>query len=803
VLPQHSSAIDLKQLVGRWIWPDRLMLIPRNQYALFRRAISLTTRPREARLRITADARYRLFVNGEPVHFGPARCFPDQQCVDELDIAEYLNEGENVIAVIAHQFGIGTFQSVWREASGLLIDGIIETDGDKPVELHTPGEWLCKTSSAWKRDVARSAIQMGFQEHFDGEAEPPTWMLPGFNASEQDGWRKPFDCGPAGVHPWTTLVPRQVPLLATSVHAFSRVVGVFRGANTRGHKVATDVYKLVEGEKVKKDSDGLDGSAAMLVEDDAVTIIPPPEVGTFVAVVLETRGYCTGHFILDIADAAGGEIVDIVYNEAINKDGWLHFNSIIGGGAQTASRYRCRAGAQQWESFHFNGMRYVAVVFRNVERPLKVRFIGARRTHADVELAGSFECSDSKLNSIWQMCRETQLACLLDTFVDCPWREQAMWWGDARVQAAVTAHAFGDTSILEYGIRLIAKSQTADGSFHAHPPSDWPGHRLPDFMCNWVSSLWDHYWLTGRIDLIRDCLPAAHRLFEFFERHARPDGLIGGFDGWWVFLDWAELHKSDYSATLNLFYLQALEHATRICTLAGDPPAAQRYKATAEHVRQAIIDCLWDDKANVFRDGLDANIGKPVDKISQQANALAVLLKLNPAEATKTVREALLKPAMKTKSSVVTSTPFFYSYVFESLVQEGLRDEAINIIADKWGDWVDTGRVTCSETWKPIPLSHCHAWSASPLYVLMQELLGVRATEAGFRRLRIAPLPHGLDFARGVVPTPLGLVKVEWESVSGDQLAVRIDLPPAIEAEFVSPAGQTLALKSGKNEFQT
>ena len=799
---QNSTANMLPAIVGRWAWPDRLVLLPRNQYVYFRRAVKLAGRPRRAMARVSADARYRLFVNGVSLHFGPARSFPQNQCVDEIDLASHLIEGDNVIAVIAHQFGIGTFQSVWREASGFLFDCSIDC-GDESVAVHTLKDWVCKTATAWKRDVARSAIQMGFQEHFDGNEEPAGWMMPGFAATEDAGWRAPQDCGPAGQHPWINLVPRQVPLLASKQTQFAKAVGIFRGGNTRGHKVATDIYKLVENEKVKKTDDGIDAPSAMLVDDDLCTTIEPPDLGTFTAVVLETQGYCTGHFILDIAEAGGGEIVDIVYNEAMAKNDWLQFNSVIGGGAQTASRYRCRPGAQRWETFHFNGMRYVAVIFRNVERPLKVRFIGTRRVHANVESAGAFECSDKKLNAIWRMCRETQLACLLDTFVDCPWREQAMWWGDARVQAAVTVHAFGDSSILEYGIRLLSQAQAADGSIHAHPPSDWPAHRLPDFMCTWVSTIWDHYWLTGRIDLIRECLPVVHRLFDFLTRHARPDGLIGAFDGWWVFLDWAELHKTDYSAVLNLIYLQAVEHAAQLCQIAGDPPAAQRYRARAEHLREAIVTCFWDDKQQLFRDGLDANVGKPVPLVSQQANALAILLNLQPEHHAKFAKETLLKPAKQSKPSVVTATPFFYAYVLEAMIRTGLRAEAIKLIDDKWGRWVDEGYVTCAETWKPIPLSQCHAWSASPLYLLMQEVLGVRATEAGFRKLRIAPLPMKLDFARGTVPTPMGVVKVDWEAVGGDQLAVRIELPPGVEAEFISPAGQSRLLRAGVHEFQT
>ena len=91
-----------------------------------------------------------------------------------------------------------------------------------------------------------------------------------------------------------------------------------------------------------------------------------------------------------------------------------------------------------------------------------------------------------------------------------------MWWGDARVQAKVTAFAFGDVSVFERGIRLMARSQGPDGSLHSHPPADIPGHRLPDFMLTWVCSLLDYHQYTGRSSLLKEMMPTVNRLLEFF-----------------------------------------------------------------------------------------------------------------------------------------------------------------------------------------------------------------------------------------------------------------------------------------------
>jgi hypothetical protein len=69
--------------------------------------------------------------------------------------------------------------------------------------------------------------------------------------------------------------------------------------------------------------------------------------------------------------------------------------------------------------------------------------------------------------------------------------------------------------------------------------------------------------------------------------------------------------------------------------------------------------------------------------------------------------------------------------------------------------------------------------------------------------VRIAPHPGQLEFAKGVVPTPLGRIRVEWEKAGEDQLVVRIELPGGMDGDFIGPMGETRTLKAGLNEFHT
>lgn len=793
---------------ARWCWTRHHHSRPWNQYAYFRRVVDLPSRPRRAPVRVSADARYTLFVNGRRVHYGPARSYPHFQSFDELDLAEHLQAGRNTICAIVLQFGVPTFQSVYRDISGFLLDGSIDC-GDDDIPVSTPEAWLCRQAKGWRQDVARLTMQLGFQEHFDADADPADWMSPEFVASPDDGWKPPHVIGPVGCHPWLRMERRVVPLLAESLENFTALTAQFRGENARGYKIADDVYHLPLQESRKIDESLIEKPTAMLQPDGEVATIKPPGDGEFVMAVLDLREYRTGHLRLDIADAAGDEIIDILYTEDVEKSGAPALFGAKGPShceEATADRYRCRPGAQTWEAFQPKGMRYATLVFRNVtsaDKPLKVRHVALRQVHAAFEGRGAFECSDPRLNRIWQVGRQTQLNCAFDAFVDCPWREQAQWWGDARVQAKVTMFAFGDTTLLERGIRLMAQSQDSDGSLHSHPPADFPGHRLPDFMLTWIGTLWDHHWYTGRTDLILECLPMMHSVLALFERHESSEGLVGDFNnGWWLFLDWQSLYKDNYSAVLNLMYLQALRWASVLSRLGRDETASARYAGKADRLQAAIDKSFWDDTEKLWRDGFDPATGKPVEQVSQHANALAILLELKPESHPQIANEALLKGARAKRGKILTGSPFFYAYILEALAKTGLRAEVLEVIRDKWGAMIDAGAVTFWEHWDG-QASRCHAWSASPVYHLQQQVLGVSQTQPGWRRVSINPFTAGLEYARGSIPTPLGRLSVEWEKAEEDQLAVRVEVPHGMEAQFTGPLGETRTLEAGVSEFHT
>lgn len=100
------------------------------------------------RLFITADSRYRLWINGAIAARGPSRCWPQAQQVDEIDITELLHSGANTIAVQIYSPGYSHFAYLHRGVCGLLawleVDGITVCASDQT--------WRAARDASWRED---------------------------------------------------------------------------------------------------------------------------------------------------------------------------------------------------------------------------------------------------------------------------------------------------------------------------------------------------------------------------------------------------------------------------------------------------------------------------------------------------------------------------------------------------------------------------------------------------------------------------------------------------------------------------
>jgi alpha-L-rhamnosidase len=155
-------------------------------------------------------------------------------------------------------------------------------------------------------------------------------------------------------------------------------------------------------------------------------------------------------------------------------------------------------------------------------------------------------------------------------------------------------------------------------------------------------------------------------------------------------------------------------------------------------------------------------------------------------------------------------TPYYNYYVVRAMAEMGHRQEALNWIRQYWGGMLKEGATSFWEAYDPswyledfhsslqadnrsgYFVSLAHGWSSGPTAWLMEQVLGIEPTGAGFRTVDIFPDLVDLDWARGAEPTPRGLLKVEARR-NGTVTTLTLDLPEGTVARVAVPVTSATA----------
>lgn len=162
-------------MVGRKEW---------GRWVRFRKEFFLDAVGGQARLRITADSEYWVWVNGEWVGQGPARSFPWRWRYEEYDITKLLSVGANTIGVLVLGSGVSTFRYI-AGLSGLRC----ELDVDGQVLFGTDRTWLCAEVPESQFKHFRVSCQQGWQEPLLLPQDDYGWARPNFSGTEWENAR--------------------------------------------------------------------------------------------------------------------------------------------------------------------------------------------------------------------------------------------------------------------------------------------------------------------------------------------------------------------------------------------------------------------------------------------------------------------------------------------------------------------------------------------------------------------------------------------------------------------------------------
>lgn len=166
----HDDSLTLDLTPAKWVW-YRSGRCLQNTCVLFRKTVDLPGAAIRVSGWLTAESRYKLFVNGHYVQFGPAPSDPRYSECDPMDaITPFLCEGPNVLAVQALYFGQG--DGTWPLGKpGLICKLEIETLDGKTLVV-SDHSWRAMLARTWKPGQYKRWYLRALQEERDERLFP-------------------------------------------------------------------------------------------------------------------------------------------------------------------------------------------------------------------------------------------------------------------------------------------------------------------------------------------------------------------------------------------------------------------------------------------------------------------------------------------------------------------------------------------------------------------------------------------------------------------------------------------------------
>jgi alpha-L-rhamnosidase len=508
--------------------------------------------------------------------------------------------------------------------------------------------------------------------------------------------------------------------------------------------------------------------------------------------------------------APAGTRVLLRYGELLNKDGTLNpltsvcgqikrnrkdsegrEVSVGGPGAPTVAWqqdvYIARGdGAEVYRpEFTFHGFRYLEVTgLPAAPDATDVRGIAL---HTDLPEAGTFSCSNERLNQIQAMCRQTFLSNVVSVQSDCPHRERFAYGGDIVATSESFLMNFDMAGFYAKTVRDWADGARPDGRFTDTAPFvgiDYCGVGWAMVHPLLLEQLHQHY---GADSLLEEQVPVAIRWLDNEAARREESLVVKGLS------DHETLAKAGGPVLTTPMFINTARRVARLAQLIGRDHDAERCQAMADESAAA-----W---AAAF---LDTDTGKVGDG-SQSNQAFALGYGAAPAAARPLVFQQLLDGLKADDGPRLSTGIFGTQYLLEELSRNGHSEQAFALADRKtfpsWGWMLENGATTLWEHWagSDNTYSHNHPMFGSISGWFFRWLGGIQPARdaVGFDRIEIRPqVVAGLEWVKCSHRSIRGLIESNW-TASPEELQFDIVIPPGATAVVELPAQKGDVLTEG------
>lgn len=749
---------------------------------LFRHEFILENVVDEFNIFVSADNRYRLFINGIRVSYGPSIGDSSHQRYETVDISSQLKVGKNVIA--AEVVNFGEYKNVSQVSVQTAF--ILQGDRDLGIDINTgTADWKVIKNEGYSAinitsEMMEAYYAAGPCDKVDDSKYPWGWNELNFNA---ENWLKPksaiteFAVGRGFLYggAWH-LVPRTIPLMEERVEQF------------------TEISRISGAEK---DENFLNGNGS--------TTIP---ANSKVKILIDQKNHTTGFPELTYSKGNGSEIkisyaeamlIDVDSGEVVSDGNLMNVdlkgdrNDIEGKSIFGYYDILLPDGGRNrfFKPLSRRTYRFIELEIETKDEPLVLVKYHGVFTGYPFEEKAKVETGDASLDKIWDASWRTLRNSADEQYYDS-YYENLQYIGDTKIASLISIYVSGDDRLMRKAIQQFDDSRLPEGLTQSRYPSNTI-QIIPPFSLIWIDMMYDYFMYRNDPEFLRQFIPGMKTVIDWFATRVDETGMVTNLK-WWNFTDWSADFPSGipvgaddgYSANISLQFVKTLENAQAVLDYFEMEHEVETYQALSNTIKKSVLENCFDAKKGLIAET------PAKENFSQHTNVLGILTDTFEEKDQQEIMQKVLDD-----KTLFQSTIYFKFYNFRALQKVCFGDKYFDLLGP-WEGMIANGMTTYGET-DINPRSECHAWSASPNFDFLHTVAGIYPGEHSFKSVIIEPNLGKLEKLDVEFPHPQGMITVKYIKTD-NEMEAEILLPEGLKGIF-KWKGKSVVLASGKQNI--
>ena len=725
-------------------------------------------------LRIAASTIYRVFFNGEFLGWGPARAAHGYFRVDQYDLSNLMQKGENIVAIEVAGYNVNSYYTIdqpsFLQAYGLLNDSVVLYTGEN-------GHFEAFEIKERLQKVERYSFQRTFTEYYRLQKGHDQWRA---DINQQIGKVELVQ------FPRINLLPRHVDL----PHFDLLTPKLVHASGTFTRKIPEQYYKDRSLVNISNQFKGY--------PESELEVVPSQRIQELILVTKENM-----NSLYDDSSSLELKKNDFsILDFGINKTGfigakiscrepteiWFHFDEMLTEGDVNSKKripdvnnqvvYELQPGEYTIETFEPYTLKFLKIMV--TKGACKVKNIHLRELASPDHPDATFSCSNEKLNQIYNAAKQTYRQNSLDIFMDCPSRERAGWLCDSYFTAIMekefsgyskVAHNFYENYALPEKFEFLPEGMIP----MCYPADHYDGVFIPNWSLWFIIQVDDYAKREGDRQLVLDLKNRIIDLLNYFEKFENEDGLLEKLEGW-IFIEWSKANNlvQDVNYPTNMLYSAALESAANLYGNKG-------WKKKSDHIRSQIQQQSFNGEFFIDNAIREDGILKVTDQITEVCQYYAFFFHIATPDTYPELWKKLItefgphRNVTTTYPHVAISNAFIGNYLrMDILSRYGLQSQLISEIEEYFFYMAErTGTL-----WENVhsQASCNHGFASYIGHVLYRDILGISSIDYQNKEILIRFTDMALNRCNGSIPIEEEVIEFKWEKV-GNQIYYQLHAP--------------------------